>query len=394
MNILTLNTGSNSLKFEIVAIPSSGERPGFGSSLVSGAFDDVGKPNSSFKLFDHKRERQKTAVSFRDLGEATSWLLNWVDEGNARGQGIRDLSDIAKIGHRIVHGGDEFTHPSQITEELITRIETWGELAPLHTGPAIQVIRAAQATVADRIPMVAVFDTAFHCRLPDEAALYALPIDVARRHKIRRYGFHGISHRYLMLRYAEITRRPFAESKLITLHLEGGSSAAAIRGGHSIDTSMGFTPLEGLVMGTRSGDLDAGILIHLMRNEGWSADELEIFLNKRCGLLGVSTVSADTRQLVEHLAEPPADLAIDLFCYRVRKYIGAYLAVLGGADAIVFGGGIGENTPWCASAFVARWHGAERPSMFSAMSMPWIRRLKFRPTIPRSRYGSFRRRKG
>ncbi len=193
--------------------------------------------------------------------------------------------------------------------------------------------------------MIAVFDTVFHRGIPDEAALYAIPLDIANRHRIRRYGFHGISHRYLTIRFAQLANRPVSRCKLITLHLEGGSSAAAIRHGVSVDTSMGFTPLEGLMMGTRSGDLDPAIVPYLMRKENLDAEAVETFLNKKCGLLGVSGLSADTRELRDHAEEPSVDLALAMFSYRVRKYVGAYLAVLGGADAIVVGGGIGENTP-------------------------------------------------
>jgi acetate kinase len=194
--------------------------------------------------------------------------------------------------------------------------------------------------------MIAVFDTVFHQTIPESAALYPLPIEFAKRHGIRRYGFHGISHRYMMTRFAQLTNRPAEQLKLITLHLEGGSSLAAIRNGESIDTSMGFTPLEGLMMGTRTGDIDPAIVTYLMRKEGMDSEQVEKFLNKECGLLGVSGLSADTRVLQKHLSEKLVDLAISMFCYRVRKYVGAYLAVLEGADAIVVGGGIGENTPF------------------------------------------------
>jgi acetate kinase len=208
--------------------------------------------------------------------------------------------------------------------------------------------------------MCATFDTAFHRSLPEEAALYALPEEIARRHRIRRYGFHGLSHQYLALRIAEVLGRPLEELKLITLHLEGGSSAAAIRHGRSIDTSMGFTPLEGLMMGTRSGDLDPAITLYLMRKEGWDAAQTERFLNKECGLRGVSGMTADTRKLREATENPRVNLALSMFAYRVRKYIGAYLAVLEGCDAIVFGGGIGENTALIRHRIGARlgWCGA------------------------------------
>jgi acetate kinase len=233
----------------------------------------------------------------------------------------------------------------RITDEVLHQIEELEDLAPLHNKPAVTVIRATQTNVGSRLPMIAVFDTVFHRTIPDEAALYALPFELAERHKIRRYGFHGISHRYLLLRYAQLVDAPVSALKLITLHLEGGCSAAAIRGGHSIDTSMGFTPLEGLMMGTRSGDIDPAIVTYLMRKENLDGASVEKLLNKQCGLLGVSGVSADTRELQTQLSNARVNLSIDMFCYRVRKYIGAYLAALGGADAVVFGGGIGENTP-------------------------------------------------
>ncbi len=314
MNILTLNAGSNSLKFEIVAVePESG---GFGRSLFAGSYDDIGKPQAVF----------------RDYGNAAEALFGRIDR------------DIDRIAHRVVHGGDRFRAPVRITPEVVRQIEALEDLAPLHNASTLQVIRAAQEK-APQLPSIAVFDTVFHQTIPEPAALYPLPLDLAKRHKIRRYGFHGISHRYLMLRYAQIAKRAPEELNLITLHLEGGSSAAAIRRGESVDTSMGFTPLEGLMMSTRCGDIDPAIVTYLMRKENLHAQGVEKLLNKECGLWGVSAISGDTRELRKQLSEPRAELALNMFCYRVRKYIGAYLAVLNGASAVVFGGGIGENTP-------------------------------------------------
>jgi acetate kinase len=207
-------------------------------------------------------------------------------------------------------------------------------------------VRATRARMGDRIPGIAVFDTGFHHSLPDRARLYAIPWELTCRHQIRRYGFHGISHKYLLLRYAELTKTPVDQTRIITLHLEGGSSATAIVGGRSIDTSMGFTPLEGLVMGTRSGDIDPALVTYLAEKESVSSATVEEWLNKKSGMLGVSGESQDTRVLVKSAAENKrADLALEIFSYRVRKYIGAYLAATGGVAAIVFGGGIGENTP-------------------------------------------------
>jgi acetate kinase len=349
MNVLTLNAGSNSLKFEIVAAEpdSSGsdESARFGSSLIAGAYDNVGKEHSAFTLLENKKTRQKEEMEIRDHGHATELLFDWIERGGAREDGVRGFGDIDRVGHRVVHGADRFSRPARITDGVVREIEDLEDLAPLHNASALKVIRAAQARAGSRLPMIAVFDTIFHRTIPEEAALYPLPPDLSRRYRIRRYGFHGISHRYMMIRYAQIVRRPIAELNLITLHLEGGSSASAIQRGKSIDTSMGFTPLEGLMMGTRSGDIDPAIVTYLMRKENMDTDRVEKFLNKECGLLAVSGISADTRELQRRLSDPAVDLAVNMFCYRVRKYIGAYLAALGGAEAIVAGGGIGENTP-------------------------------------------------
>ncbi|HXE13142.1 MAG TPA: acetate kinase [Bryobacteraceae bacterium] len=347
MDILTLNAGSNSLKFSVISVHSfaaAGEETVFGETRISGAYDNIAKENSSFSLLDGKQVRHKESEEVRDHGQAAELLLNWLEEGNAAGAGISNLGDIDRIGHRVVHGGDFFEGPVPIDDDVVSRIEQLEDIAPLHNASALKVIRAMQAGISSKIPGYAVFDTVFHRTIPDEAALYPLPPDLARRHKIRRYGFHGISHRYMAIRYAQITGRRLSELRLITLHLEGGSSAAAICNGRSVDTSMGFTPLEGLMMGTRSGDIDPAIVTYLMRKEKMDASEVEEFLNKKCGLAGVSGFSADTRELRDRISDPAAALALDMFSYRVRKYIGAYLAVLGGADAIIFGGGIGENT--------------------------------------------------
>ncbi len=343
MKILTLNAGSNSLKFEVVEVV--GQDAGFGRSLVSGSYDNIGKDDGKFSLFDGKRPKYTEKREVRDHGHATELLFGWIESGQARELGIGGVSDIDRIGHRVVHGADRFSGPARISDAVVKQIEELADLAPLHNESALKVIAAARSRVGYSVPMVAVFDTVFHQTIPECAALYPLPLNVAKEHKIRRYGFHGISHRYMMLRYAEITGRPLAKSKLITLHLEGGSSLCAIENGRSVDTSMGFTPLEGLMMGTRCGDIDPAIVTYLMRKLTMDASEVERFLNKMCGLLGVSGISADTRDLVRSLEKEPAAFAIEMFAYRVRKYLGAYLAALGGADAIVFGGGIGENTP-------------------------------------------------
>jgi acetate kinase len=307
-----------------------------------------------------KQVRHKQHTAIRDHGHATEILFDWIGTGGAKQDGIAGLEDIERVGHRVVHGGERFDGPVPISDAVVRQIEELSDLAPLHNDAALKVIRAAQSRAGRNRLMIAVFDTVFHRSIPDKAALYPLPLELAKRHGIRRYGFHGISHRFLMLRYSQIARRPVSEISIITLHLEGGSSAAAIQQGKSIDTSMGLTPLEGLMMGTRSGDIDPAIVTYLMRKENLDREALEEFLNKICGLMGVSQKSADTRDLGDHLSEYAVKLAIDMYCYRVRKYIGAYLAALGGAEAIVFGGGISENTPFVRER-VARnfeWCGA------------------------------------
>jgi acetate kinase len=245
----------------------------------------------------------------------------------------------------VVHGGDRFVEPTLIDDEVIDAIEGLGELAPLHNEPSLRAIRAVRAALGPSLPMVAVFDTAFHHTLPERAWRYAIPQELAAKHHIRRYGFHGLAHRYMTERYAAITATPLSRVRLVTLQLGNGCSATAVDGGRSVDTSMGLTPLEGLMMGTRCGDVDPSLVGFLARREAADVGEVEGWLNTRSGLVGVSGRSRDMRELLqaEQQGDARAALAVDMFCYRIKKYIGAYLAVLGGADAVVFGGGIGEN---------------------------------------------------
>src|ERR1043166_3033804 len=250
-------------------------------------------------------------------------------------------------GARRVHGGERFTHSVPITDEVLRGIEDCIELAPLHNPANIRGIQAAREVFGAGLPQVAVFDTAFHQTLPDYAYLYALPYQWYRRHRIRRYGFHGTSHRYVAYRYRKLRGLAREQTNVITLHLGNGCSAAAIRGGDSVDTSMGLTPLEGLVMGTRSGDIDPAIFDFIGAKEGLTAQEVDSVLNKQSGLIGISGLTNDMRELLDEAhasGDRRARLAIEIFCYRVRKYVGAYLAAMGGADALVFTGGIGENS--------------------------------------------------
>ncbi len=257
-----------------------------------------------------------------------------------------EFRTIEAVGHRVVHGGDRFGGPALIDSEVIETLQKLEELAPLHNRPSAGGIRAARDVLGPRVPMVAVFDTTFHHSLPEGAARYAIPSELAHRHGIRRYGFHGLSYESVLSRYAEMTGIREHEATLVVLHLGSGCSAAAIKDGRSFDTSMGFTPLEGLVMGTRAGDLDPTIPGYLAQKEGVTVETVEEWLNTRSGLLGLSGLSQDMRVLLAAESDHRrARLAINVFCYRARKYIGAYLAALGGAQAIVFTGGIGENSP-------------------------------------------------
>jgi acetate kinase len=263
-------------------------------------------------------------------------------------QPYRCWEDIEAVGHRVVHGGETFTKAVRINDDVLSEIEELNDVAPLHNPCSLAAIKRLQQTIGKDVPMVAVFDTEFHSTLPEHARTYALPWELVLKTGIRRYGFHGIAHASLAVGYARVTRQPFQQSRIITLQLGNGCSMAAIAQGHSIETSMGFTPLEGLVMGTRTGDMDPAVICHLMKHHSMSVADVEQLLNEQSGLLGISGRSSDMHVLLQAANEKQdtrARLAIDIFCYRIQQYIGAYLSVLHGADAIVFGGGIGENAP-------------------------------------------------
>ena len=277
-----------------------------------------------------------------DHGEASRVMLGWLNAN-----GLINTHEPLGVGHRIIHGGHQFSEPTLIDEEMVAAIEALAELAPLHNRSALEAFRALRAALGPSVPMVAVFDTAFHRTLPEWAYRYAIPRELTVKHHIRRYGFHGLAHRYMVERFVTLTGRPVKHTKLITLQLGSGCSATAVKRGQSVETSMGFTPVEGLIMGTRSGDVDPTLAHFLARREGVATETVEEWLNTKSGLLGISGRSADMRELLdlERKGDELAALAIDMFCYRVRKYIGSYLAVLQGAEAIVFGGGIGQNAP-------------------------------------------------
>ncbi len=347
MNVLVLNCGSSTVKFQLIATDLDAILKNEDQRLARGGIERVGG-EAIITLKTEGREQQRLTESLRDMRAAVDFIIRWVTSERAGISDIHSIADIHAVGHRVVHGGERFTHSVLITDEVLREIEDCIELAPLHNPANIKGIQAARDLFGPGLPQVAVFDTAFHQTLPERAYLYAIPYQFYRRYKVRRYGFHGTSHRYVAYRYRQIRNLTREQTNIITLHLGNGSSAAAIRAGDSIDTSMGMTPLEGLVMGTRSGDTDPAIIDYLAIKEGLTVHQIESLLNKQSGLIGISGLTNDMRELLEEAHENNdrrARLAIEIFCYRARKYIGAYLAAMGGADAIVFTGGIGENSP-------------------------------------------------
>ncbi|MBZ0089018.1 MAG: acetate kinase, partial [Thermoanaerobaculia bacterium] len=290
----------------------------------------------------------RRAAPLRDHRVALDHVLRWLVSQEAAVPGIQSLADIHAVGHRIVHGGEKLTRSVVIDDAVIDQIEDCIDLAPLHNPANLKGIYSARELFGLGIPQVAVFDTSFHSTMPPESFLYAIPYQLYVRHKVRRYGFHGTSHRYVAYRYRQLSGKTHEETNVITVHLGNGCSVCAIRAGESVDTSMGLTPVEGLVMGTRCGDIDASVLEFLHHKEGMSFEELDGLLNKRSGLLGISGLTNDMRDLLKEDREHQdrrAHLAIEIFCLRVKKYLGSYLARMNGADAIVFTGGIGENSP-------------------------------------------------
>ncbi|MDE3053076.1 MAG: acetate kinase [Gemmatimonadota bacterium] len=344
MNVLVLNSGSSTLKFQLVRTDAERMRENTDLKLARGEFERIGgEAVYSFRAGD--RPAVRGTVAARDHRAALDFLITWM-AGPDSGVDLDTVGSIEAVGHRVAHGGERFRASVRIDDEVQRGIEDFIDLAPLHNPSNLKGIAAARSVLGAGVPQVAVFDTAFHQTLPERAHLYAIPYQLYRRHRVRRYGFHGTSYRYVSWRYRRLTGRTREQTRIIALHLGNGCSACAIDGGNSVDTSMGFTPLEGLVMGTRSGDLDPAILDYVANKEGLALNEVERLLNTQSGLLGVSGLTNDMRELLAEAEEHDdrrAKLAIELFAYRVRKYVGAYLAAMGGADAIVFTGGIGEN---------------------------------------------------
>ena len=345
MNVLVINAGSSTLKFQLVRTDTDRIAAHTDEKLARGQLERIGG-EAVFTLRGKGGIVVRGSHPIRDLRAAVEYIVTWLASAES-GPVIGAVGEIEAIGHRVVHGGERFQRSARITDDVLRGIEEMIDLAPLHNPHNLRGIAAARAVLGADVPNVAVFDTAFHQTIPERAYLYAIPYQLDRRHKVRRYGFHGTSHRYVAYRWRELTGVTRDKTRIITLHLGNGCSACAIDAGNSVDTSMGYTPLEGLVMGTRSGDLDPAVLEYLGAKEGLSPSDVDNLLNKQSGLLGLSGLTNDMRELLAEAHENNdrrARLAIEIFCYRARKYLGSYLAALGGADAIVFAGGIGENS--------------------------------------------------
>jgi acetate kinase len=347
MNVIVINAGSSSLKFQLISTDLDRIKNNTDQRLCRGEVERIGG-EAIVTIQNGAGPRKKSTAPLRDTAAALDYILRYIASDHSGIYEIKTQADIHAVGHRVVHGGETFTESALITDEVLHGIEECIDLAPLHNPNSIRGIQAAKDLFGQRVPQVAVFDTAFHSSIPEHAYVYAIPYHLYRRHQIRRYGFHGTSHRYVSHRYRDLRNLTREQTNIITFHLGNGCSAAAIKNGKPVDTSMGMTPLEGLVMGTRSGDLDPAIVGLIASKEGQSIHEVEGLLNTQSGLLGISGLTNDMRVLLEELKlhdDRRVRLAIDVFCYRARKYLGAYLAAMGGADAIVFTGGIGENSP-------------------------------------------------
>ncbi len=336
MKILVLNCGSSSVKYQLFEMDNR-------LCLAKGTVSRIGMSGAVLKHKPHDREEITISAEMLDHIVAIEHVIAILLSPN-HGV-IKDRSEIKAVGHRVVHGGERFTQSALIDDEIMIELRNLIDLAPLHNPHNITGIRAAMRNLPD-VPNVAVFDTAFHYRMPEHAYIYPVPYVLYKKYQIRRYGFHGMNHHFVSKRAAEMLGKTREELKIITCHLGNGASMSAVKNGISVDTTMGFTPLEGLMMGTRCGDIDPAIILHMIGREELSLHEANTMLNKHSGLIGVSGVSSDMREVIEAKDEgnKRAQLAFDIYCYRVKKYIGAYAAAMGGLDAVVFTAGIGENS--------------------------------------------------
>lgn len=337
MDILVLNCGSSSLKFQLINSDTE-------QVLAKGICERIGMDGSQLVYQPANGEKEKTSKKMLNHKDAVEFVIEALT--NEKTGVIKDLKDVGAIGHRIVHGGEKFASSVIINEEVIKAIEECNDLAPLHNPANLIGIRACQE-IMPNTPMVAVFDTAFHQTMPAKAYTYGIPYKYYEEYKVRRYGFHGTSHSFVSERVAELLKKPYSEMKTIVCHLGNGASVCAVSNGKSIDTSMGLTPLEGLIMGTRSGSIDPAIIEFLFKRENKTIDEVMTILNKESGVLGLSGIGSDFRDITEAMlnGDEQARLTLSTFCYQVVKYIGAYIAAMNGVDAIVFTAGLGENNP-------------------------------------------------
>jgi acetate kinase len=352
MKVLVLNCGSSSVKFQVIETSLEMIEANADVTLARGLVEKIGLSDSRLALdVEGRKPYQEISeiLEHRTAVERVLKVLAHPEHGV-----LKSVKEIEAVGHRVVHGGEKFASSVRVTPEVEAMIEECVVLAPLHNPHNLRGLAAARGLLPG-VPHVAVFDTAFHQSMPPRAYIYGLPYELYTRHSIRRYGFHGTSHRYVSIRTARLLGRPLEGLKIVTCHLGNGCSMAAVDGGHSVDTSMGFTPLEGLLMGTRSGDLDAAILPWVLAMEEVTLAQLNAMLNKHSGLYGISGVSSDMRSIeaAQASGNKRARLAFDIFCYRIRKYVGAYATAMGGLDAVTFTGGIGENSALVRHATLA-----------------------------------------
>ena len=337
MKILVINAGSSSLKYQLIDMENE-------HVIAKGNCERIGIQGG---LITHKTDagvKLEVRCDFPSHTEAFEKLVEVLTSGE--GKVIEDVSEISAVGHRVLHGSEVYKESTLITDKVIEDIDSFWELGPLHNPPQAATMRACRKALGNAVPMVAVFDTSFHQTMPDKAFMYGIPYEYYEKYSIRKYGFHGTSHRYVSSHYLEITGRKDGESRVVVCHLGNGSPIPAVKNGKCVDTSMGLTPLDGLIMGTRSGSVDPSIVTFLMNKEGFTPDEMNAVLNKKSGFLGISGLSSDARDLVNASKEghKRAKLACDMFRYQIKKYIGSYAAAMGGLDAVLLTGGIGENS--------------------------------------------------
>ena len=335
MKILVLNCGSSSIKYKLFDMTS-------GNVMAQGGIEKIGLPGSFLKLTDKNGEKVILEKEIPEHQEGIQFILHVLTD--EKYGCIKDFKEIDAVGHRVVHGGEKFASSVLITKEVIAKIIECSELAPLHNPANLKGINAIENLIPG-IPQIAVFDTAFHQTMPDYAYMYGLPYELYEKYGIRRYGFHGTSHRYVSKRACDILGVPYEEQRIITAHIGNGGSIAAIKNGKCIDTTMGLTPTEGLLMGTRCGDVEAGAIPFIMEKEHLDANGLSVLINKKSGVAGLSGVSSDMREIEAAVkaGNPKAIMALKVYNYRIKKYIGAYAAAMGGCDILVWTGGVGEN---------------------------------------------------